>query len=59
MPQWEQTAQRSRQRSHIGWPFAREMVHRAVRPQMPQTCSGRVRQRVQTGPASVIAATRR
>jgi hypothetical protein len=58
-PQREHTIQRSRQRSHIGWPVAREVVHRPVRPQMPQTSSGRGRQRVQIGPASVIAATRR
>jgi hypothetical protein len=59
VPQPEHTTQRSRQRSHLGWPVAREVVPVPVRPQMPQTISCRGRQRVQIGPASVIAATPR
>jgi hypothetical protein len=61
VPQREQVIQRLRHRLQTGVPVAREMPIRlwpAV-PQMLQGRSGPGRQVWQTGPASVIAATRR
>ena len=61
VPQREQVTHRLRHRSQTGVPVAREMPIRLppADPQMLQARSGPGRQLWQTGPASVIAATRR
>ena len=61
VPQREQVIQRLRHRSHTGVPVAREMPIRPLSdaPQMLQGRPGPGRQAWQTGPAAVIAATRR